>query len=384
MLAFVLGLLAAGGLRDEGPTFEKTRLDARFVSEGVAVGDVNRDGRLDILAGRVWYEAPQWKPHEIAPFQVVDPKTAWVDSFHNWAEDLNRDGWIDQIVIGMPGEKAVWRENPKGKDGPWREHLIWPSAGNESPHYEDLFGTGRRVLIMGTDDQYLAWFEPAKDPYAPWVMHRISGLKGAGSQRYSHGMGIGDLDGEGRREVLTKEGYYTPPTRRPKFGETLAQEEPWTFVRADLGPDCAHMLVARVGKPEAAVILTSSAHGRGIWQFRRGADGGFQRETIDDTIGQTHSAVLARLGPRKMLNLITGKRRWAHPPGVDVGSEEPAWLVRYELGAEGRWTRHLIDEDSGVGTQFVVQDMNRDGAADIIVSNKNGVFLFLQRKGSKP
>jgi hypothetical protein len=77
------------------------------------------------------------------------------------------------------------------------------------------------------------------------------------------------------------------------------------------------------------------------------------------------------------MNLITGKRKWAHPPGVDVGSEEPAWLVRYELTGSG-WVRHVIDENSGVGTQFVVQDMNRDGMADIVIANKNGVFLFRQ------
>jgi hypothetical protein len=81
-------------------------------------------------------------------------------------------------------------------------------------------------------------------------------------------------------------------------------------------------------------------------------------------------------------NLVTGKRKWGHPPGVDPGSEEPHWLVRYEF-AEGKWTRHMIDEDSGVGTQFVVQDVDGDGLADIVTANKNGVFLFRQRKASE-
>jgi phage host-nuclease inhibitor protein Gam len=105
----------------------------------------------------------------------------------------------------------------------------------------------------------------------------------------------------------------------------------------------------------------------------------FVRSTIDETISETHAACLAKLGKSKTLNLITGKRKWAHPPGVDVGSEEPSWLVRYEL-REGKWTRYLIDENSGVGTQFVVQDMNRDSLQDIVVSNKNGVFMFIQAR----
>src|SRR5687767_7597884 len=179
----VLGMVASLGAdvrKSAEIKFKKKVVDTRFVSEGVAVGDVNRDGKLDILAGPVVYLAPEFRPLEIAAVPVIDAKKAWSHSFHNWAADLNRDGWVDQLVIGMPGEKAIWRENPKGADGPWKEHFVWRSAGNESPLYEDLFGDGKKVLIMGTDDAYLAWFEPSADPNADWICHNVSELKGAG------------------------------------------------------------------------------------------------------------------------------------------------------------------------------------------------------------
>ena len=52
------------GLRHRSPG--KKRSSTRcFRSEGVAVADVNRDGKMDILVGDVWYEAPDWKMHEI-------------------------------------------------------------------------------------------------------------------------------------------------------------------------------------------------------------------------------------------------------------------------------------------------------------------------------
>lgn len=355
-------------------SFKKTVLDTRFVSEGVAVGDVNRDGKLDVLAGNVWYEAPQWRRHEMAPFEVVDPKQAWSHCFHTWAVDLNKDGWVDQIVIGQPGEKATWRENPKGADVPWKEHPIWRNAGNESPLYEDLLGNGKKVIIMGYDDARVAWFEPAQDPYAEWICHDISELKGAGSQRYSHGLGVGDLNGDGRSDVIITAGFYVAPKDRRK--------PTWDFVKSDLGPDCAHMLVVDANGDRVADLVSTSAHARGVWWFEQLKTGGFERHVVDQTISVTHSAVLARVGKAKTLNVFTGKRKWGHPPGVDVGSEEPHWLVRYELnrGPDGvKWVRHIIDEDSGVGTQFVVQDIDRDGLLDIVTSNKNGVFLFKQQ-----
>ncbi len=359
--------------------FTKSVLDTRFLSEGVAVGDVDRDGKLDVIAGNAWYQAPAWKPHEIAPFQHVDPKQAWSNSFHNWAEDLNKDGWIDQIVIGMPGEKAVWRENPKGADAKWTEHLIWRSAGNESPLYEDLFNNGKRVLVMAYDDAHLAWFEPSSDPHKEWVCHNVSELKGAGSQRYSHGLGVGDifLEDNGRKEIITKDGFY--------FWTDGPYGIEWAFVKTDLGADCAQMITFDVNGDKRSDVLSTSAHARGVWWYRLVADGHekrptkFSKTTIDETVSVTHAAVLATFG--KSVNLITGKRKWGHPPGVDPGSEEPHWLVRYELERTPsgvKWTRHIIDENSGVGTQFVVQDINADGLLDIVTSNKNGVFLFTQ------
>src|SRR5262249_48187744 len=97
-----------------------------------------------------------------------------------WAEDLNGDGWPDVIVIGFPGAPCYWYENPKGKEGHWKQHLIWHSACNETPLYVDLFKNGKRVLVMAwqpkgkNNDGQMAYFTPGKDPTQPWEMHPIS------------------------------------------------------------------------------------------------------------------------------------------------------------------------------------------------------------------
>src|SRR5262250_1245730 len=76
--------------------FKKITLDREFRSEGVAVADVNRDGRTDVIAGNLWYEAPNWTPHEIQPVSQFDAAKGYSNSFVNFAADINKDGWPDQ------------------------------------------------------------------------------------------------------------------------------------------------------------------------------------------------------------------------------------------------------------------------------------------------
>ncbi|MCB1127533.1 MAG: VCBS repeat-containing protein, partial [Verrucomicrobiae bacterium] len=82
-------------------------------------------------------------------------------------------------------------------------------------------------------------------------------------------------------------------------------------------------------------------------------------------------------------DLITGKRFWAHGPQGDVEPNAPAVLYWFKLtrgpnGAE--FVPHLIDNDSGVGTQVVATDSDGDKRPDIVVGNKKGLNVFLQRR----
>src|SRR5438046_18088 len=106
----LLAVGATAGREGRMVRFKKTVVDREFRSEGVAVADVNRDGRPDIIAGNLWYEAPDWRPHEIRPAQRFDGATGYSNSFLNFATDVNGDGWPDQVLIGFPGFQAVWAE----------------------------------------------------------------------------------------------------------------------------------------------------------------------------------------------------------------------------------------------------------------------------------
>src|SRR5258708_6710723 len=93
--------------------FKRTQIDTKFRGEGVAVGDFNHDGKLDIAVGSVYYAAPDWKMHVIGEkAEEYDPH-GYSNAFMCFADDLNHDGWTDLIVVGFPGRDSNWFENPK-------------------------------------------------------------------------------------------------------------------------------------------------------------------------------------------------------------------------------------------------------------------------------
>lgn len=367
--------------------WRKVVLDTEFRSEGVAVADVNRDGRPDILAGMVWYEAPEWKMHEIGPAVKYDAAGNYSDAFINFAADINRDGWDDLVRIDWPGrDPAAWHENPKGRPGHWPEHRIAINACNESPYFGQIHGAGPdRKLVFAVNDEQMFWLEPDTDPKNPFRSWPISGkfakpdsMK-AGVNRYSHGLGYGDLDGDGIGDLIIPGGYWKGP-RDPRSG-------PWTFIKANLGQDAAHMHVYDVNGDGLNDVLSSSAHKVGIWwhEQQRGADGKstFVEHLIDTSVTQTHALELVDLNGDGLKDLVTGKRYWAHGPRGDLNPDDPPVINWYELKrSSGRieWVRHEIDNDSGIGTQFLVADLNRDRRLDIITSNKHGVRVIFQVK----
>lgn len=360
--------------------FKKIVLDKEFRSEGVAVADVNRDGRPDVLAGNLWYEAPLWKSHTIAPVEKFEPATGYSNSFFNFAWGVNGDNWPDQVVIGEPGSKVIWRENPKKGKGYWKEHSIGYVAYNESPSFANLLQSSGKVLVFPSGDSQMAWYEPTTEPTGKFISHIISELKAPGTERYSHGLGIGDVNGDGRPDVIVNQGYWEAPVN-PRTG-------PWRFIAANLGPNCAQMYSYDVNGDGLMDVLSSSAHNLGVWWYeqqkqRGGQEEGvaFKQHTISDAFSQSHALVLADLNRDGLMDVVTGKRFWAHGPKGDVSPNDPAVLYWFELQRQGgkvNWIPHEIDNDSGVGTQFVVADLNGDGKLDIVISNKKGVFVFEQ------
>jgi hypothetical protein len=398
LLAMLMSSFVASAGEPSSPiTWKKTVVEGKFRSEGVGIGDVNKDGKLDVLIGDSWYKAPSWTKQDIRkPGDYGDGLHSYSKCMTCWTDDVNGDGWIDQIVVGFPGDPAYWYENPKGKPGHWPQHEIWHSACNETPLYTDLFGDGHRVLVMGwqpkgkENEGQMAWFTPGTDPTQSWEMHALSepskpGKPVAGTFKFSHGLGVGDLNGDGRQDVICTGGWW----EQPSSGRQTST--PWTFHPAELGDAVADMIAYDVNHDGKADVIASSAHKFGIWWFEQGdsKDGSpvfTKHDLFPNLVSETHALIAADIDGDGLKDLVTGKRFWSHGKS-EPGSDKPARLYWFhaQRGPDGKvaFTPIEIDDQSGIGTQFVVADFNGDGLLDIISANKKGVFVIEQvRKGS--
>lgn len=359
--------------------FEKQMLTSDFISEGVAVGDVNGDGLMDVMAGAYWFEAPDWTPHEITTPQKFEPDKGYSNSFLNFSMDVDQDGLTDLIRIGWPGNEVVWYRNPGDKGGHWEEFLIHDHQGNESPAFADINGDGRKDIVCNDPERkQIIWLEaPSEKGDTEWKKHVISGEEGIpGTHQYTHGLGVADVNRDGRPDVMITKGWWEAPED--------PTEEKWTFHPVDWGEDCSQMYLYDVNGDGNGDLISSSAHDYGIWWHEQKIqpDGSVQwiRHLIDRSFSQSHSLMMVDINGDGNRDLITGKRYYAHNGG-DPGAEEPAVLNWYEYvpGISPSWVRHEIDDDSGSGLNLVVEDMNGDGKPDIVTSNKKGVFVFLQQ-----
>ncbi|HTQ03635.1 MAG TPA: VCBS repeat-containing protein [Polyangiaceae bacterium] len=366
--------------------FVKITLHREFYCEGASFGDFNLDGVTDVVAGPDWYEGPGYgRSHAIWPHMAFDPH-GYSDCFFEWVRDFDGDGWPDVLVVGFPGVPASWYENPQTPDGVWTRHdVIQNPVDNESPAFVDLTGDGEPELVHMTSG-VLGWSAPDNGASEPWVFHALSDQRGYVT--FTHGLGVGDLDGDGRADVLEATGYFLQPP-------SLAGDPLWTRVDQSFGPGGAQMPVLDVdGDGDADVVTSLEAHAYGLAWFEQTAPSpalALDEHVIvpdappaDDAaviMHEPHAVAVADIDGDGVDDIVSGERFWGHVPSGMPDFDEPAriyWFKTERSKSGTVFTPTLIDDDSGVGTQLTVGDLDGNGSPDIVISNKKGAFVFLQ------
>ncbi|MGB2754358.1 MAG: VCBS repeat-containing protein [Phycisphaerae bacterium] len=389
---FVIGLgicVSAVLAGTPAPQFKRLQLTDRFYCEGAFCADFNRDGKMDVVSGPFWYEGPDFrKTHEIRAPKAFDPKD-YSDNFLTYTGDFNGDGWPDVLYLPHPGKEGYWFENPAGKEGPWKQHLALQVVDNESPRMADVDGDGRPDLVCNTGGSLgYATYDPAK-PDQPWTFHPIS-PKGK-YHKYTHGIGLGDINGDGRADFLEAEGWWEQPAA-PQPGQ------PWIkhpFKFADAACQMHAYDVDGDGLNDVVTVWHCHKYGLVWYKQVRGDDGRItwkqnvilppEPDLKSDAlrISQLHAMEVVDVNGDGLKDILVGKRFWSHGPTGDVEPDAPAVIYWFELrrDKEGgvQFLPHLIDDNSGVGTQVAAEDLNGDGIPDVIVGNKKGTFVHLSQ-----
>jgi hypothetical protein len=373
VLGIMGGALALVGAQGRPPDIRfAIRMIDGGASETAAFVDINNDHLLDIVSSDAWYEAPSWTKH---PIREIGWNGQYVDNFSDLPIDVDGDGYVDIVQFGYFSNNLVWAKNPGKAGGVWKITEIDSGYPTEFAQLVDLDNDGKARELLPEFDRPvapLAWYDLQN---GKWIKHVVS------DHSYGHGIGVGDVNGDGRNDILTPQGWLEAPpdVRRGQWtfhptdwnqhpipasgsarggrGAAVAPAvPPATPAPAPPTTQFGFMYALDVNGDGRADIVTGMGHDYGLCWFEQNADGTWTQHVIDNTWSQAHAPVLADLNGDGQMDLIAGKRYFAHN-GSDPGEREPLGLYWYEFRRPSAgqrpggivWTRHIIDYGGRMG-----------------------------------
>ncbi len=350
--------------------FEKKKIASESY-ETVGVFDVNNDAVLDIVSGAYWYEGPQYvKRHYIGSAKRYGE---YYDDFSTIPLDVNGDGFVDFVTGGWFGKQLIWKENP-GDTSEWKEHIIAQVGNIESTRAWDIDGDGVIEIVPNTPNDPLVIYRLVVDANgkgtSKFQKHIITG-------KHGHGLGFGDVNGDGRGDLVVHNGWAEAPAK--------PFEEPWEFHQDfELGTASVPMIIADVNKDGHADMIVGQGHSYGLdrYEQEKGKPGKWKKHGIDPFNSQYHTMAWEDLDGDGTYELITGKRYRAHN-GKDPGGNDPLGMYYFRWTGEG-FSKQVIDygdydKGKGTGVFFQVIDINQSGKKDIIVAGKDGLCIYYNK-----
>lgn len=375
--------------------WQVTKVSQLFHGEGGTLADFDGDGSMDIAAGYQIFFGPDFK--ESTKLSGANPYNinGYSEYFFGFDADIDSDGDTDVLIVGFPGAAAHWYRNPgksQARGGNWERFTVMDVVDNESPMLKDIDGDAKPDLICSTAGQF-GYAKIGSDPTKPWEFHPVS--EPGPYQRFTHGIGIGDVNDDKHQDLLAKNGWWENPGSPDR-------NKLWIFHPFEFsGPGGAQMHAVDLdGDGRTEVVTSLAAHAYGLAVFKKSPGDKEYRWTRIDimtdkpessptglAISQLHAIEIADIDGDSTPDIVTGKRFWAHN-GNDPGENDLPLLVWFKpqiVSGGLKFLPNIIHDDSGVGTQVTVKDSNGDGKLDVLSVSKRGVHLLTQSQvANKP
>lgn len=369
------------------PRFKMHVINGESVFEAAGAFDVDGDGKLDVVSGEYWYKAPDWTKFKV---REVSKTGTYRNCFATLPVDANGDGKIDFVTVGYFTKNVGWVENPGEAGKEWTYHNIDNPGTSEAAWAVDLTGDGVPEILPNSTN-VVVWYKlDSRGSNVKWRKYDF------GTEAAGHGVGSGDVNGDGRVDLLTPKGWFEAPEN--------PSEDKWTWrPEWSLGATGIQILSRDVDGDGLSDVVYGMGHNFGLYWLKQGksADGKrtWTKRAIDETIASVHTLIWADIdGDGKANELVTGKRVYAHE--IEPGATDGSTVAWYDFDtSKNNWNKHVIfqgepaknapakggDRDAlkdfprgtaGTGLQLTAIDLDGDGDLDLVCPGKSGLYWF--------